>query len=193
MGVEYVNRRGETYRLMVGKTRTGKPNYYTTKKDRGTRGTPAESIPEGFELYETPADARVYVRRKRETRLMSWEREQAIEATKRISGTSHFFVEIDGDSLVIYWPQQNAAQLERFASIFETTLQRAKQSFIINGHYSPEMRFVLCNEEQRLFRADRMCYRGGSEHWMRISGAEPLEALLEEFVPHLGQESFFEL
>jgi hypothetical protein len=37
-----------------------------------------------------------------------------------------------------------------------------------------------------------MCYRG-DEHWIPLSSAAPLEMLLEEFVPHLGQESFFEL
>ena len=68
---------------------------------------------------------------------MPWEREQAIETVKRVTGKSHFFVEIDGDSLVIYWLDQNAKGLERCASIFGAPLHRAEQHLVQQGHFRP--------------------------------------------------------
>src|SRR5437899_2787853 len=49
MGIEYVNRRGERYYLLQGKTKTGKPKYYVSRK---AEGVPVEQMPEGYELHE---------------------------------------------------------------------------------------------------------------------------------------------
>ena len=57
MGVEYTNRKGKKYYLNVGKTKTGKPKYYFSLK---TQGQPAEEIPEGYEIYEYPANGQVF-------------------------------------------------------------------------------------------------------------------------------------
>ena len=42
MAIEYVNRRGDTYYLHQGKTKTGKPTYFFSRKKEGTL---AEAIP----------------------------------------------------------------------------------------------------------------------------------------------------
>jgi hypothetical protein len=49
MGIEYVNRRGETYYLLQGKTKTGKPKYYVSRNPDGIR---VGEMPQGYELYE---------------------------------------------------------------------------------------------------------------------------------------------
>jgi hypothetical protein len=45
------NAKGKTYYLYQGTTKTGKPRYYFSMESNGAL---AESIPEGFEIYENP-------------------------------------------------------------------------------------------------------------------------------------------
>ena len=59
MFVQYVNKRGQTYYLHQGITKTGKPKYFFSMK---SKGTPVDTIPDGFEIYENP-DAQVFLRR----------------------------------------------------------------------------------------------------------------------------------
>jgi hypothetical protein len=49
--VEYKNRKGDTYYLQAGKTRTGKPRYWFGRK---LTGEPVPSVPAGYEIYEHP-------------------------------------------------------------------------------------------------------------------------------------------
>jgi len=56
------------------------------------------------------------------------------------------------------------------------------------------MRFVLADPEQRLFLAERFCFRGSVEDWIDIGGPpQKLSSGLKKFIKHLGKESFFEL
>jgi len=59
--------------------------------------------------------------------------------------------------------------------------------------YSPMMRFILEDEEKRLFSVERYCFRGSVDDWIQIGGAQHLKTVVEKFMPHLGRESFFEL
>lgn len=52
MGVQYRNRKGDTYYLHEGQSRGGKVRYIFSRK---TDGKPVESIPDGFEIYEKRA------------------------------------------------------------------------------------------------------------------------------------------
>jgi len=61
MPITYTNKGKKTYYLHQGKTRTGKPRYTFSMKDKGIL---AEKIPEGFEIYEHPANAQVFLRKK---------------------------------------------------------------------------------------------------------------------------------
>jgi hypothetical protein len=51
MVIEHINRRGDTYYLHEGRTKTGKPKYFFS---RNRAGTLADSVPNGFEVYESP-------------------------------------------------------------------------------------------------------------------------------------------
>ena len=60
-------------------------------------------------------------------------------------------------------------------------------------YYEAMMRFVLVDPDERRFKAERMCFRGGQERWWGITSPGPLDELVAQFAPHLGQESFFDL
>ena len=51
MPMTHVNRKRETYYLHAGTTKTGKPRYWFAKSAEGDL---AQSIPEGYEVYESP-------------------------------------------------------------------------------------------------------------------------------------------
>ena len=59
-------------------------------------------------------------------------------------------------------------------------------------HYFPMIQFLLEDEQRRIFTAQRYCFRGAIDDWIDI-GYGPLTQLVKQYVPHLGQESYFEL
>jgi hypothetical protein len=61
------------------------------------------------------------------------------------------------------------------------------------GQLRPIMRFTLLDRKNRLFEAERMCYRGGMEDWIDIAFGKPIDELCLQLIPKLGTEEFFEL
>ncbi len=193
MAVIHVNRKGETYYLLVGRTKSGKPKFYTSKKPGENS---AEVMPEGYEIYESPADGAVYARLIRPTCLVAMERELVRNGVRDATGKQHFFVEIQQDALVVYWPERDPEAVASFFSRFSGSSKDGESmSEWTTRHvrYTPELRFVLVDPDKRRFAVDRMCYRGGEEKWNRISGANELEKQVAKFAQHLGRDSFFEL
>src|SRR5437867_2612508 len=101
MPMEYVNRRGDRYFLLQGKTKTGKAKYYVSRKPDGV---PVEKMPEGYELYENPERGLVSVRKIRPTKLLPEERAKLGAWTRELAGIEFFFVDVQDDSLVVYTP-----------------------------------------------------------------------------------------
>src|SRR5258708_28471646 len=52
MPVSYTNRKGLTYTLYRGQTRTGKPRYYFSRAGQG-QGEPVMELPPGFTISES--------------------------------------------------------------------------------------------------------------------------------------------
>jgi hypothetical protein len=61
--------------------------------------------------------------------------------------------------------------------------------------YIPIFRFILVDQDQRLFTAERFCFKGGVDDWMPLlsGGPDLLQTLAKRYVKHLGEESFYEL
>ncbi len=59
MAISHTNRKGEIYYLHEGKTSTGKPRYFFSKK---TDGDLLETIPEGYEIHEKPSGKYSFLR-----------------------------------------------------------------------------------------------------------------------------------
>ena len=115
------------------------------------------------------------------------------EALKRHAEEWRYKVEIKKTAIIIYETSANSAGLESFVLpwISKATI---KQSVIQNANYMAVMRFVLADPEQRLFLAERFCFRGSVEDWIDINGpAQKLSVVLKKFIKHLGKESIFEL
>lgn len=194
MPMEHVNRRGDRYCIFQGKTKTGRPKYYASKKATSDSGVPVDTLPDDFEVFENPSNSTVTVRRCKPSRVLPAERDFVQRLTLELSGCSSVQTILDGDRIVIYTPDRDpAVTAEVFGRIFGSSpvgLDQWTQRFT---NYTAELRFTLKDADRRLYTAQRYCYRGSIDRWINIGRPAPLEPLVRKFAPHLGQESFFEL
>ena len=97
----------EIYYLQEGRTRTGKPKYYTGRK---VTGTAIDALPAGYEIHESPEHGQVVVRKSQPSTITADERETVAQAVRRSSGIEHIMVEIEGDSLVVWVPSMDVSE-----------------------------------------------------------------------------------
>jgi hypothetical protein len=193
MPISHTNRKGQVYYLHEGKTKTGKPRYYFSKEQGDNL---ANAVPEGYEVYEKPS-AQVFLRKAVPTKVTPQEVEIVKEGL-RSAGVRFFLVEVEKDSIVVHAPSQSRSELEEIAEELGGGLLRAISNRMLDerqrrGPYVPMLRFVLGDEQQRRFSAQRWCFRGGMEGWMSLMASGDLAALVADLAPHLDDESFFEL
>ena len=197
MAIEYQNRFGDTYFLQAGKTKTGKPKYYFGKKKTGE---PVDTIPAGYEIRENPDNAQVTLRKVRPTENSPMEKDQLCNGIRERTNLTHFIVDADGDSLVVYVPDMLQREAENLVARLGAIMGRVPSSvgsiaaqFVTRSRYSPMMRFTLTDPDERLFCLERWCFLGSIDNWLPLAGPTPLSILIEKYVEHLGQESFYEL
>ena len=78
-------------------------------------------------------------------------------------------------------------------SIGERKRQRLEDELSRQARYEAVLRFVLMDEKERTFRAERMSYLSGIEDWIEIGGRTGIAALANEILPLLGTDEFFEI
>lgn len=67
------------------------------------------------------------------------------------------------------------------------------QDFIARHlQYTPMFRLTLDDATGRDFLIERWCFRSSVNGWYGLGGGQ-LEPLLRTYLPHLGDDSFFEL
>ena len=192
--MEHTNRKGDRYFVFEGKTKTGKPKYFVSRKPTSDGGNQIESLPEAFELFEDPSSHVVTVRRRKPTRIKQFEADLVRDLAIRLSSHSAVQALIDGDYIVLYAPDEDSLQLAKdFESMFGSFTSAAK-SIVSRGRYTAVMRFKLVDEDQRLYQISRYCFRSSIDGWLSLpSRSAPLETLARKYFPHLGEDSFYEL
>ena len=195
MAVEYVNRQGQVYYLLQGTTKMGKPQLYFAMKPKGQL---ADAIPEGYEIYEEPEDAQVFLRKKRPRKITELEQALLEECIRRRAKVSCFIVDADRDSLIVYLAdleEAEAAEDVHELARFLTAERRAQlvEERMLHGHFTKVLRFRLVDVRKRFFSVERWCFRGSIDDWIPLDDGGTLHAVAEKYVPHLGQASFFEL
>jgi hypothetical protein len=194
MPVTYVNRRGDTYYLIRGQTKTGKAKYHFSKK---ASEHAVDEIPAGYEIYEKPDTPQVFLRKPISTRIEPLEVEFARRLLQEHAGVSHTLVDVEKDSLVVYAADDNDLK-KLMAVLGDRTFDNlaAKDQVWLKKRLQFEklLRFTLVDDQQRLFLAERWCFRGSIDDWIHV-GFRPasLERLIASLAPHLGQESFYEI
>lgn len=193
MGMEYVNRKGDTYYLQQGKTKTGKPKYYFGRR---LTAAPLDAMPEGYEVHESPENGQVHARKARATAISPMERCLVEEAVARLAGLKHVIVDVELDALVVYLPGTEDEPLERLGELLGIptgAIGKLRDKMAQQAQYQKMLRFELLDSDERSYIAQRWCFLGSIDDWLFLEGPAPLEQLVERFAPHLGKESFFEL
>jgi hypothetical protein len=189
--ITHTNAKGKTYYLHQGTTKTGKPKYYFSMERNGAL---AESIPAGFEIYENP-NAQVFLRRIPPKIITDEERQAVEDGMRKYAEVQDYKIDVKGNAIVVYTADQD---IETLAGLFQdlypdpTTNPQLLTLLRNEIHYSPMLQFLLEDAQRRLFTAQRYCFRGAIDDWIDIAYG-PLTQLVKQYVPHLGQESYFDL
>lgn len=190
MAIKHINRKGKTYYLHQGTTKTGKPKYFFSLRSEGTL---VNRIPDGYEIYENP-NAQVFLR-KIPTQLVTPEEVDMVQAgVKRYANIEQYIVDVKGKHVVVYLCDQDLDALIEIASMgLGGNTAKIQETLLRSVTYSPMMQFVLEDDKTREFGVERWCFRGSVDDWIRLDSDYDLQALVKKYVPHLGQESFYEL
>jgi hypothetical protein len=187
--VEYINRRGKKYYLHAGKTKKGNDRFWFSTKDSGEL---AERIPEGYEIYENP-NARVFLRKIQPMEIRDDEIALLDAELKAHAQPTDYMIDSRGKVVTIFWSDQSEVQTKLLNSFLRlSTMHEILEKY---AHFTPVFRFTLVNPLERLFIAERFCFRGSIDGWMGLGsgGPDPLRTLVQKYVRHLGEDSFYEL
>jgi hypothetical protein len=197
MAVTHTNRKGTTYFLYRGVTKTGKTRYFFAREPGGE---PVETVPEGHEISESVngivslVKARPALLRETEIRAVKY----ALENHPR---AGLYRVEAKAKQLTVYEyagtdPQEAVREFsERFGlpGFSNDRLARFEAETLARGQFAPVLRFTLIDDQKRRFKAERMCYLGSIDDWIAIAFDKPIEELARALIPTLGSDEFFEL
>jgi hypothetical protein len=189
--IRHTNRKGDVYYLHVGQTKTGKPKYHFSRKSEGTL---AEAIPEGYEIFEKPDTAQVYLRTIPKTAITAVDRGYVESECRKLAKTPAVLVAIEDDALVVYHAESTSSwALERLGGSMFAGAAGGSEFALRHSHFVKLLRFRLTDKDRRLFSVDRWCFRGAIDAWIRVESGLLLDQAVARYAPHIGQESFFEI
>lgn len=184
----YTNRKGRIYffRKVTGKR--GERIVCSQKESADDLA----SIPDTHEVVESP-NGQVSCRKKMVSEILSEEIALAKElCAKRVKKGVRVEVELKKKTIIIH--SADTADLNEFAK-FALRLapgQDGIQAIVENNiYFEPVLKLELSNKESRGFSISRMCWVGKCD-WLFLEEGR-LAALLKTYVPHIEQESFYEL
>jgi len=199
MTVQYTNRVGKTYYLREGKTKKQKPRYFFSTKTNG-KGEAVEHIPDGYEIYERPENAQVFLRKKLPQLITDKEKQLVEKSLTRLHGSKLYIVDCQHQSITIY---ESNINVDHFKNLYDDFLKGvpllpgmhldddAIHSLFMpaDQNYTAMLRFRLVDKEERIFKAERFCFRGSIDDWIFLDGPDTLENLIKQNVKLLGTES----
>lgn len=201
MDVHYTNRIGKMYYLREGKTKTGKPRYFFSAQQHG-KGEVVDRIPDGYEIYEHPENAQVFLRKIRPQVITDLEKLLVNKAVKALNRSKRYLIDCKDENITIYESSADVGELKNILSDFlKNTPLRAgltaddAMNVLVNAanqHYTAMLRFRLVDKERRKFTAERFCFRGAIDGWINICSPENLKTLVEMYIELLGTDSFFD-
>ncbi len=201
MALQYTNRVGTIYYLREDKTKTGKPRYFFTSKQSG-KGKLIGKIPDGFEIYEHPENAQVFLKRKRPRLITDIEEQFVKKHVRNLKRSRRYRVDCKDRYITIY---ESNADTENLKGILGDLLKMtpARPGFnaddamtdainILDRNYTAVLRFSLADKEKRTFAAERFCFRGSIDDWIYLGGPDDFRKIVRRHVKILGTDEFFD-
>jgi hypothetical protein len=194
MPVTYTNRKGFTYTLCQGTTKTGKPRYNFVRDPEGRRVV--DEIPEGYEISES-VNGIVSLIKKRPAQILPEEVAAVEAAVERHPKSRNYRVNVKHDRIEIYesvGPDVDGliSDLRGMGMPLSDREKDLREILERGAQFTPILRFILDDETRRVFRAERWCYLGSVDDWIFITTG-PVDRLARQMVPTLGTDAFYEL
>ena len=194
MPITYTNRKGITYYLCRGVTKTGKPRFFFAREPQGE---PVEQLPDGYAISES-VNGVVSLSRARPSQILPDE-VAAVEAElRRLPDARKYRVDTRQDRIIIY--ERTGPDLEETLAMLNLPITPPRERIDAlradmdrRAQFTPVLRFILLDPAQRTFRTERMCYLGSIDDWIDVSPTGSIEQLAQEVLPRLGTDEFFEL
>lgn len=194
MPVTYTNRKGNTYYLCQGTTKTGKSRYYFARQP--TEGSP-EQIPEGYRIGES-VNGIVSLVKDRPQLILPQEVAIVEEALAHHPQGRNFRVAVQKNRIVIY--ERLGPDVETLMTIFgnisslPTAIlkKRTQEQLDQMARFSPILRFILIDPKERKFNVERWSYLGDIDDWIDIWEWGELGTLVRRLIPKLGTDDLFE-
>lgn len=194
MSITYTNRKGITYYLCQGVTKTGKPRYYFAREPKGE---PVEQIPEGFKISES-INGIVSLTKDRPVQILPKEVAAVKAAVQQHPKPRKYRVNIKHDRIEIY-EQVGPSADELMSALAQEGLgafgsvDRIRATMERRAQFTPVLRFILTDAERRIFHVERMCTLGSIDDWIEVGPIGPVDRLARQLIPKLGTDAFFEL
>ena len=190
MPVTYINRKGTTYYLCKGITKTGKPRYFFAREPKGEA---IDAIPEGYQIEESVNGIVSLV--KDRPKLIATEETAAVEAIlKRHPKGGNYRLGVKYNQIIVYERLgPDVENLNAILGIFGPLDQRAREYLDHSAQYTPIMRFILDDPEKRDYHAERWCFRGSIDDWIYAGQSGKIETLARKLIPTLGTDDFYEM
>jgi hypothetical protein len=200
VAIQYSNRVGKTYYLREGKTKTGKPRYFFSSQQNG-KGQAIDKMPEGYEIYEHPENAQVFLRKKRPRLITDIEEQFVKNHLNTLKRSKRYRVDCKDEYITIY---ESNADDEDLKGVYEYILSNTQlrpgvttddaMTALVNiadQHYTAVLRFCLDDKEKRRFIVERFCFRGSIDDWIYLAGPDDFRSIVKKYVKILGTEEFF--
>ena len=195
MRITHTNRKGVTFYLGRGVTKTGKPRYFFARDP--AKGEPVEAIPEGYEIVES-VNGVVSLAKVRPILIRPEELALVQAAVARHPKSGNYLVDVKGERIVVY--ERTGEDTDKVLQLFgaygmfpDIEVNRFREDMDRSARFSPVLRFTLADQAKRTFYAERWCYLGRIDNCVNIGAAGQLSRFVKQTVPTLGTEAFFEL
>lgn len=194
MSISYTNRKGISYYLCRGVTKTGKPRYYFARKPRDE---PVEQLPEGYTIDES-VNGVVSLTKIRPSPILPNE-VAAVEAELRRHPRAHRYrLDVKQDRLIVHGRsspdiEETLAMLRLPIAPPRERIDELRADMDRRARFTPVLRFILIDPARRTFRTERMCYLGSIDDWIDVFPSGEIEHLAREVLPRLGTDEFFDL
>ncbi|MFZ5880567.1 MAG: hypothetical protein ACOY0R_14465 [Chloroflexota bacterium] len=194
MPITYTNRKGFTYFLNKGVTKTGKPRYYFAREQKDE---PVEEIPAGYEIDES-VNAIVSLVKARPQLIHPGESASVKSALKRHPRAGNYRVAIKSDQVIIYEGiGVGMDSLRSLLGLAGLNMEGAEEGLqaALDRHtqFTPVMRFVLDDQETRAYHADCWRHGGGIDDWVYAGHSGNIKSLAAKLIPTLGTDAFYGL
>ena len=194
MPVTHTNRKGITYTLCQGVTRTGKPRYTFARDPQGKRVL--EAVPAGWEISES-VNGLVSLVKQRPQKLLPAEIAAVQEALRRHPRARYYRLDVRPDRFEVFESQgpdvgDLLSELKGFGLGLEAKEADLRAVLEPRAQFAPVLRFILEDEETRLFRAERRRFSGSGDDWIFLNTGS-VEGLARRMIPTLGTGRFFQL